>query len=551
MTPHDPEERDVARRPPEGARATPDEVDLRGLATRDRGPIHFVGIGGAGVSALAEAVLRSGGEVTGCDLRSGPTTERLVTLGARVHEGHDPAHVSGAVALITSAAVPSDHPELDAARERGLPVLKRARALGSWVNRGRVLAVAGTHGKTSTTAMIAEVLSTAGLDPTAFVGGRVPSWDGNYRHGRSDLFVVEADEYDRSFHELIPDVAVVTNVEADHLDIYGDLEGVRTAFRTFVQSVPQEPVSAEAADGSVAGAGGVAGRSRVAGRVVVCGDDPEASRLLPVVGARGYAYGLNPGVQLRAVDVRASRARDSGVRASAVRSDDPGTGTVARPTGGFRFRVVEEGRDRGEARLGVPGLHNVRNALAAAAVARFLGVAWDDIFAGLERYRGVGRRFQRLGSVAGIEVVDDYAHHPTEVRATLQAARAAHPERRLVAVFQPHLFSRTRDFHEEFGVALALADEAWVTDVYPAREEPVPGVTGELVADATRRSRGRSVHYHADLDGLAEAVAASLRPGDLCVTMGAGSVEVVGPRILEALDDAVHRSVAAGGGKHG
>ena len=520
------------------------EVDLRDMVSGDGGVIHFMGIGGAGVSALAEAVLRSGGEVTGCDLRPGPATQRLETLGARVQEGHDPAHVSGVAAVVASAAVPADHPELVAAGERGLPVLKRARALGSWVNRGRVVAVAGTHGKTSTTAMTAEILATGGLDPTAFVGGKVPSWDGNYRHGRSELFVVEADEYDRSFHELDPDVAVVTNVEADHLDIYGDLDGIREGFRTFVESVP---------GGSASPAGAATtGRTPASGRVIVCGDDPEASRLLPVVGGRGYAYGLNPGVQLRAVDVRAGDTGSSG-----------GEGEPR----GFRFRVVEEGRDRGEARLRVPGLHNVRNALAAAAVARFLGVGWDDVFAGLERYRGVGRRFQRLGTVAGVEVVDDYAHHPTEVRATLHAARAAHPERRLVAVFQPHLFSRTRDFHREFGAALALADEAWVTDVYPAREEPIPGVTGEMVVEATLRSGGRSVHYHPELDGLAESVAASLRPGDLCITMGAGSVEVVGPRILEArqedtgqtsdgpTDEAptspVDGPVAAGGGKHG
>ncbi|HSR41811.1 MAG TPA: UDP-N-acetylmuramate--L-alanine ligase [Longimicrobiales bacterium] len=460
-------------------------LDLRGLARR--GPVHFMGVAGAGMCALAELLLRLGGTVTGCDLAPGRSTEALVALGAEIHEGHDPGHVADVTAVVVSAAVPPDHAELEAARARGVPVVKRARALGSVVNRGTVVAVAGTHGKTSTTAMATQILAEAGRNPTGFVGGRVKGWGGNLRFGSDELFVVEADEYDRSFHALEPTVAVVTNVEADHLDVYGDLEGVRSAYRAFVLSVPER------------------------GRVVACGDDSGASRLLPELGRRGWAYGLNPGPPLRAEDVRVS-------------------GTES------RFRVVEEGRDRGGIRLRVPGVHHVRNALGAAGAARQMGVEWEAIRRGLESYRGVGRRFQCLGTADGVRVVDDYAHHPTEVRATLEAARAAFPEARIVAVFQPHLYTRTRDFAVEFGRALSRADEVWVTDVYPAREEPIPGIDGELVARAVEEGEGAPrVRYHAALEGLADALAESLAPGDVCLTLGAGSIEEVGPRILVRL----------------
>lgn len=463
-----------------------DPVELRALA--ERGPIHFVGIGGAGMCALAEFLLRRGATVTGCDLEPGPSTEPLVELGARIRPGHDPDHLDDDVAaVVVSAAVPEDHPELRAARKRGIPTVGRARALGSLVNAGTVVAVAGTHGKTSTTAMATEVLAAADRDPTGFVGGRVTGWGGNLRPGSDALFVVEADEYDRSFLTLTPDVAVVTNLEADHLDIYGDLEGVRRAFRSFLAGVPAE------------------------GRVVACGDDTEASRLLSVVGARAYAYGLNPGLPLRATGVELQGK-------------------------GSRFRVLEEGRDAGSIRLGVPGLHHVRNALGAAGAARYLGVEWDAIREGLARYQGVGRRFQRMGEARGVAVVDDYAHHPTEVEATLDAARSAYPEARIVAVFQPHLYTRTRDFAEGFGAALSGADEVWVTDVYPAREDPIPGVTGERVVEAVRAAGATTpVRYHPSLEGLEEALAGALEEGDLCLTLGAGSIGEVAPRLLARL----------------
>ena len=456
--------------------------DLRELARE--GHVHFMGVGGAGMYALAELFARSGGRVSGCDLRSGLSTERLRALGVQIHQGHGSEHVEGMGALVVSAAVPADHPEILAARAAGIPVLKRAQALGRLVNAGTVLAVAGTHGKTSTTAMATEILTAAGLDPTGFVGGRVPGWGGNLRSG-GDLFVVEADEYDRSFLELEPTVAIVTNVEADHLDTYGGLDGVMSAFTEFLEGLPDD------------------------GRAMVCGDDHGASRLLAGLNGFGYTYGTAAGSQLRAVDIRAT------------------------PTG-MGFRAFEDGHDRGEFSLPAPGLHNLRNALGASGAARCFGATWDDIRTGLAAYRGVDRRFEKLGVENDVLVVDDYAHHPSEISATLDAAREAYPDRRLVAVFQPHLFSRTRDFSEDFGKALASADDVWVTDVFPARESPIPGVTGELVSQAVERTGGR-VRYHQELDTLAETVAAELSPGDLLLTMGAGSVESVAPRVLELL----------------
>jgi len=458
-------------------------VDL--IALSKAAPVHFMGIGGAGMCALAELVLREGGLVSGCDVKLGDSARRLGRLGAVLMEGHDPAHAEDASALVMTAAVPADHPELRRARDRGIPVLKRAQALGNIVNRGRVVAVAGTHGKTTTTAMATSILEAAGMAPTGFVGGVVQDWDGNLRYGSGSLFVVEADEFDRSFHTLEPDVAVVTNLEEDHLDIYGDLEGVREAFRHFVS------------------------RLRPGGRLVVCADDPGASALL-AGSERGYGYGFSAGAQLRATDVEMG-------------------------AGGARFTVVEDGAERGRFELSVPGRHNLLNALGAAAAARFLSAPWEAVALALGSFRGVGRRFQLLGEAAGVAVVDDYAHHPTEIAATLQALRETRPGRRVVALFQPHLYSRTRDFAADFGRALALADSVWVTDVFPARELPIPGVSGALVSEAARRSGAGSVHDHPSVENVHTSLAAALRSGDVLVTMGAGSVEGVGPRVLDLL----------------
>jgi len=464
-------------------------VDLRALAAT--GPVHFMGIGGAGMCALAELLARRGVTVSGCDARSSAAVEDLRSLGVVTHAGHDPAHVDGVAALVVTAAVPTEHPELVRARTLGIPVLKRAEALGAWVAQGKVVALAGTHGKTTTTAMTTQILAGADFDPTGLVGGRVPAWGGNLRAGSDALFVVEADEYDRSFLTLRPDVAVVTNLEADHLDVFGDLAGIRDAFRAFLRGV------------------------RPGGQVIVCADDMGAAGLLPEFAAQGVTYGTAPGAMLRAVDVRATEE-------------------------GTRCTVVEEGVTRGTLELSVPGRHNLLNALGAAAAARACGVAWAVIFEALASFRGVGRRFERLGTEADVTVVDDYAHHPTEIAATLEGARQAFPGRRLVVAFQPHLYSRTRDFSKEFGATLAGADVVWVTDVFPAREAPIPGVTGALVAEAARGAGAVDVRYHEQLETLDEALVRALVSGDVLLTMGAGSIEELGPRVVARLREVAH-----------
>lgn len=452
------------------------DFDLVELARR--GTVHFVGIGGAGMSPLADMLLQTGGRVTGCDSQLGSSARALESAGAGVLEGHDPAHVEDCVALVVTAAVPHDHPELVAARARGIPVLKRAEALGAIVNHGTVVGIAGTHGKTTTTTLTTAALAAAGLDPTGFVGARVPAWGGNLRRGGDDLYVVEADEYDRSFLQLRPDIAVVTTLEADHLDIYGDLAAIEEAFLTFAESVPD--------DGLIAG----------------CADDHGAAKLLNQLRGgsdRVVSYGTSAGSMYRAEQLEMTGGR-------------------------ARFTVRERGTELGSVQLRAPGLHNVRNALAAIVVARKLGANWDAVVKGIESYSGIDRRFEVLGEGGEILFVDDYAHHPTEVTATLSAAKASYAERRLVAIFQPHLYSRTRDFADEFGRSLALADVVFVTDVYAAREKPIDGITGKMIADAAVAA-GATVEYVEDRGQVTERAAAALRPGDLCLTLGAGNLD--------------------------
>lgn len=458
-------------------------IDLLGLSRQ--APVHFMGVGGAGMAPLAELLLRAGGKVSGCDLHLSPTTAALERLGLAVSEGHGEEHLDGSAALIVTAAIPAEHPEIQRAHTLGIPVLKRAAALGSIVNRGTVIGISGTHGKTTTTALTTGVLAAAGLDPTGFVGGRVAGWGGNLRYGARDLFVVEADEYDRSFLQLRPSLAVLTTLEADHLDIFGSLEGVEEAFLTFLRQLPPD------------------------GLLVACGDDPGVGRIVPRLGiARPHVltYGLGAGTMLRAEEVR-SRGREC------------------------TFLVREHGRLLGEVTIRIPGRHNVRNSLAAIGVARALGAEWEAIVRGLHSYRGVQRRFEEVGDAGEVVLIDDYAHHPSEIAATLQAARASYPERRIVAVFQPHLYSRTRDFAAAFAQQLAAADLLFITDVYAAREAPIAGVSGALIADAAR-SAGARVHYLPERARVAEAVAAALRPNDLCLTLGAGDLNVAAREIL-------------------
>lgn len=452
------------------------------LARDDPRPVHFVGVAGAGMSALAELFILRGVRVSGCDAALGVATD-LRRAGVMVHEGHDPAHVDGARALVVTSAMARNHPELVRARERGLPVIRRAEALGEAVRGGVVVGIAGTHGKTTTTVLATGALASAGRNPTGLVGARVAAWEGNLKRGGDDLFVVEADEYDRSFLALTPTVAVVTNLEADHLDIYRDLEDIRETFATFIKP---------------------------ARTIVLCADDAGANSLRTPNTAEVIRYGVTS----RDARLVARHLRLEGVRAL--------------------FDVVYDGKILGSIELQMPGLHNVRNALAAVAAGIALGVPLDGMREGLAAVRGAERRFQRVGEANGTLVVDDYAHHPTEIRATLEAARTAYPGRRLVVAFQPHLYTRTRDFAADFGRALAKADAVFLTEIYPAREQPIAGVSAALVEEALAREGG-TLAWRGERAVLAAALARAVQKGDVVLTMGAGDITRTGPELLEKL----------------
>lgn len=438
----------------------------------DPRPVHFVGIGGAGMSALAELFAKRGVTVTGCDNSPGVMASDLEHLGVTVFAGHDPAHVTGARAVVFTSAMPRDNAELNAARAAGIAVVRRAEALGAAVSGGQVVGIAGTHGKTTTTVMTTEALRGAGVNVTGVAGGRVAAWGGNLSFGTGEVFVVEADEYDRSFLALHPAVAVVTNIEADHLDIYRDIDDIRAAFASYV------------------------GNART---IVVCADDAGASSLPLPNSAEVIRYGItSPDARLVARDVTA----------------------VER---GVKFRVQYDGAAVGDFELAVPGLHNVRNALAAIGVGIALGVPAAKLASGLAGFTGVERRFQHIGDVHGITIVDDYAHHPTEIAATLDAARSAYPGRRIVVAFQPHLYSRTRDFASDFGRVLAQADVLMLANLYPAREKPIEGVSSALVGDAAA-ANGRSVAWTGDRTALSAALAEHVREGDVVITIGAGDI---------------------------
>ena len=451
--------------------------------------MHFVGIAGAGMSALAELLVRRGANVTGCDNSLAGAAD-LQRLGLSLQQGHDPSHVEGARAVVVTSAVPKNHPELERARSLGIPVIRRAEALGEAVAGTTLVAVAGTHGKTTTTVLTTEALRAAGLDATGVVGGRVGSWGGNLSEGGEDVFVVEADEYDRSFLALAPTIAVVTNVEADHLDIYRDLDDIRETFATFV---------------------------RAARKIVLCADDQGANTLKVPAAAEIFRYGIaSPDARVRAANLALSP--DSS-----------------------RYTVEFDGDVLGSVTLPVPGRHNVLNSLAAIATGLALGATVEAMANGLARFAGVERRFQRLGETGGIAIVDDYAHNPTKVRAALETARVAFPGRRLVAAFQPHLFTRTRDFAREFGESLSVADVVLLTEIYPAREKPIEGVTSGLVADGLRAA-GKPIAWRGERTALADALADIVRPGDVVVTIGAGDITRTGPELIARLGAAPRQS---------
>ncbi len=437
--------------------------------------IHFVGIGGIGMSGIAEILAESGVAVSGCDLKPSAATDLLKSRGIPVAIGHDREHLEGVDLIVVTAAVKGTNDEVDQARRRGIRILRRAEMLGEIVRGKRGVGIAGTHGKTTTSAMVATVLAEAGLDPTVLIGGMVGNFGGNAKRGKSDLVVVEADEYDRTFHELHPQIAVVTNIEADHLEYYGSFEAIEEAFRVYAEGV--------AADGVVIG----------------CADDPAVASLLEFTSRRTVRYGLSETAQIRAVN-------------------------ISYESRGSRFEVPGVGWFK----LFVPGEHNVRNALAAIAVGLELGLSGSTIALGLAKFLGVDRRFQILGEYAGALIVDDYAHHPTEIRATLDAARRGYPARRLIALFQPHLYSRTRDFADDFARALKTADVAIVAPIYAAREKPIDGVSARMIADAESgiefldRSNGE----------IYNEMRRRLGPNDIFITMGAGDVHEIAEMLV-------------------
>ena len=455
--------------------------------------LHFVGIGGSGMSGLAEIVVSLGFRVSGSDVRRSDVTDRLQSLGVAVKIGHRADNVGDADAVVFTSAARPDNPELNEARGRHIPVIARAELLAELMRLRFGIAVAGAHGKTSTTSMIALVLERAGLDPTAVIGGRLSAFGSGSRLGRGDYMVAEADESDRSFLMLLPSIAVLTNIDREHMEAYGGFADLQQAFVDFANKVP------------------------FYGAVVACADDAELGAILPRLTRRVITYGLTRDVaEIGATNVSLE-----------------GFGSVA--------TVVRRGRDDrtavetlGELRLQVPGRHSVQNALAAIAVALELDVPFARIASALAEFSGAERRFQHLGEVNGIRVIDDYGHHPTEIATVLAAAKASKPARVLVA-FQPHRYTRTRDLMREFGMALAQADEVVLTDIYAASEDPIPGVTVEALEASMNTARNTPVRVVKEVDRVAEALAALAQPGDLLITMGAGSIGTVPEKLIEAL----------------
>lgn len=450
--------------------------------------IHFVGIGGIGMSGIAEILLDQGFKVSGSDKGLSEVTERLQKLGAVIYEGHKAEHVADDVdALVYSSAVALDNPEVLEAQRRKIPVIRRAGMLAEVMRLKYGVGIAGTHGKTTTTSMISLVLMEGGLDPTVIVGGKLSGLGGtNARLGHGDFIVVEADEFDRSFLSITPTIAVLTTLETDHLDCYRDLEDIKGAFIQFASKVP------------------------FYGFVVLCLDEPALLDIMPQLSKKKIiTYGLNPQADIQAVDIRYKE----------------NTAT---------FTVVQAGTDLGSLTIQVPGRHNVQNSLAAIAVGLELGVPFEKVKEGIEKFTGVFRRWEKKGEAAGITLYDDYAHHPTECRATLAGAKSGW-RRRVVCVFQPHLYTRTRDFYEDFGKSFLLSDVLVVTDIYPAREEPIQGVTGELIVDAAKRFGHKDAHFLPDKKSVPAYLKSIVKSGDIVITMGAGDIWKYGEEFLKQL----------------
>jgi UDP-N-acetylmuramate--alanine ligase len=446
--------------------------------------IHFVGIGGSGMSGIAEVLINLGYAVSGSDLKRSATTDRLASMGAHIFEGHEAQNVADVNVVVTSTAVKPDNPEVAEARRRGIPVIPRAEMLAELMRLKYGVAVAGSHGKTTTTSMVAMVLDKGGLDPTVVVGGRVGVLGSGARLGRGEFMVAEADESDRSFLKLTPTVAIVTNIDREHLDTYRDLADVQEAFLGFLNKVP------------------------FYGTGVVCLDDGPVQDILQRVERRVVTYGLSRQAQVSATEVELGAA-------------------------GSRYVARQGGEVLGPVELAVPGAHNVLNSLAALAVGLELGVAFPSVQAGLAAFTGVDRRFQIRGEAGGVLVVDDYGHHPTEIRATLDTLRNRAAGRRTVVLFQPHRYTRTQHLWDEFCRAFHAADLVLLADIYPAGEEPVEGITAEALAEAIGRRGHRQVVYAGDLKSAGQRLLVEVQEGDVVLTLGAGSVWVAGEELLK------------------
>jgi UDP-N-acetylmuramate--alanine ligase len=458
--------------------------------------IHFVGIGGIGMSGIAEVLLNLGYKVSGSDLKSSSVTQRLAGLGAAVFEGHRAENIAGAEVVVTSSAIATENPEVTEAHKLHIPVIQRAEMLAELMRLKYGIAIAGMHGKTTTTSMVAAVLAAGGLDPTVVVGGRVDAMGSNARLGKSQYLVAEADESDRSFLKLSPILSVVTNIDREHMDCYRNMRDVKKTFLDFMDRVP------------------------FYGMIVACNDDPVLRRLLPDVQRRTVTYGTQRGSDFL-IKTPISRAKD------------------AREMGHpplNRFGVSYRKQNLGEFTLHVPGVHNVLNATAAIAVGIGLDVGVEAIRTALDQFRGVDRRFQLRGRAAGVSVIDDYGHHPTEIKATLAAARQC-GFGKIHVIFQPHRYTRTRDLMEEFTTAFDDADSLFVLDIYAASEKPIEGITGEILAQRIREKSGKSVQYASSPADAADSAAAAAQDGDMILTLGAGSVSQFGPLILDRLKE--------------
>jgi UDP-N-acetylmuramate--alanine ligase len=456
--------------------------------------IHFVGIGGIGMSGIAEVLLNLGYKVSGSDLKSSSVTQRLASLGATTFEGHRAENIAGAEVVVTSSAIAADNPEVTEAHKLHIPVIQRAEMLAELMRLKYGIAIAGMHGKTTTTSMVAAVLAAGGLDPTVVVGGRVDAMGSNARLGKSHYLVAEADESDRSFLKLSPILSVVTNIDREHMDTYRNMRDVKKTFLEFMDRVP------------------------FYGMIVACNDDPLLRRLLPEVQRRTVTYGTK-------------RGSDFLIKLDARKEAPPGD---SRPLS--QFRVTYRKNDLGEFTLHVPGVHNVLNATAAIAVGIGLDVGVEAIRSALDQFRGVDRRFQLRGRVAGVSVIDDYGHHPTEIKATLAAARQC-GFGKIHVIFQPHRYTRTRDLIEEFTTAFDDADSLFVLDIYAASEKPIEGVTGEILARRIRERNAKNGRYASSSADAVDAAAAVAQDGDMILTLGAGNVSQFGPMILEKLKE--------------